>query len=133
MLYVDTSALLKIYFDETDGDASMELLRSDADWVSARLTSVEVRRNVARELDGSAAVAARDQFQRDWRFFTVIELDRGVCDMAAQIAETTGVRTLDALHLGAAQRLGGGSLPILTYDLRQAQAARTLGWTVLGS
>lgn len=27
---------------------------------------------------------------------------------------------------------GAGALPFLTYDARQAQAARSLGWTVLG-
>jgi hypothetical protein len=29
--------------------------------------------------------------------------------------------------------VGGGILPIVTFDLRQAQTARSLGWTVLGS
>jgi hypothetical protein len=31
-----------------------------------------------------------------------------------------------------AERAGGSALPFVTYDLRQAQAARSLGWTVLG-
>jgi predicted nucleic acid-binding protein len=43
----------------------------------------------------------------------------------------TSARTLDALHLAAAQRLGGSSIGFVTFDLRQAQAARTLGMTVL--
>ncbi len=42
------------------------------------------------------------------------------------------VRTLDALHLAAARRLGPGSTCLLTFDIRQAQAARSLGMTVLG-
>jgi predicted nucleic acid-binding protein len=49
------------------------------------------------------------------------------------MAEATGARTLDALHLAAAQRIGGGALPFVTADLRQAQIARSLGWVVLGS
>jgi hypothetical protein len=36
------------------------------------------------------------------------------------------------MHLAAAERAGAGSLPFLTYDVRQAQAAGSLGWTVLG-
>jgi predicted nucleic acid-binding protein len=43
------------------------------------------------------------------------------------------VRTLDALHLAAAQRVGGPAMPFLTFDLRQAQAARSLGLTVVGA
>jgi predicted nucleic acid-binding protein len=42
------------------------------------------------------------------------------------------VRTLDALHLATAQQLQVPALPFLTFDLRQAQAARSLGFTVLG-
>jgi uncharacterized protein len=54
------------------------------------------------------------------------------CDTAAGIAELTGVRALDALHLAAAQRIGGAAVPFLTFDVRQAQAARSLGLTVVG-
>jgi len=48
------------------------------------------------------------------------------------VAELTGVRVLDALHLAAIQRSGGPAVPFLTFDVRQAQAARALGLTVLG-
>ena len=53
------------------------------------------------------------------------------CDIAADIAEMTGARTLDALHLAAARRLGGAAVPFVTFDVRQAQVARTLGLAVL--
>ncbi len=132
-VYVDASSLLKVYFDETDSDAVEQLLLSDPDWVTGRHTQVEVRRNLARELSGSEAAEARAQFRRDWDAMAVIELDETTCEVAAGIAEVTGVRTLDALHLGAAQRAGGGALPVVTHDLRLAQAARSLGWTVLGA
>jgi hypothetical protein len=55
---------------------------------------------------------------------SLIELDADTCEAASVIAEVTGVRTLDALHLAAAQRAGGSSLPLLAFDLRQAQALR---------
>jgi predicted nucleic acid-binding protein len=60
------------------------------------------------------------------------ELDAATCELAATIAEQTGVRTLAALHLGAARRLGVG-LTFLTFDVRQAQAGRALGLTVVGA
>lgn len=52
--------------------------------------------------------------------------------MAADIAETTGARTLDTLHLAAASRVGSQAINFLTYDRRQAQVARAMGLTVLG-
>lgn len=132
-LYLDASALLKLYVEEPESAACDDIVTADPSWVSARHTEVEVRRNLARLLQGRALSSARDQLAVDWNRVNVVELDRVTCSVAADLAEVTGARTLDALHLAAAQRTGGGSLPILTYDLRQAQVARSLGWTVLGS
>lgn len=132
-LYVDSSAFLKRYFEEDDSDRFDELLRSDPRWVTARHTLVEVRRNLARELGGRDLAEAGRLLRRDWARTFVVELDEETCELAAQLAETTGARSLDALHLGAAQRSGGGALPLVTADLRQAQAARSLGWEVLGT
>jgi predicted nucleic acid-binding protein len=131
-LYVDSSALLKRYVDEPDSDAAESLLRSDPAPLTARHAIVEVRRNLARLLEERDAAAARAAFLEDLAVFSIIELDRVTCDMAADIAEITGARTLDALHLAAARRAGGSAVPFLTYDVRQAQAARGLGFTVVG-
>lgn len=131
-LYADSSAILKRYVDEPDSEAADGLLRSDPDLVTARQTEVEVRRNLARLLSGRELAEARGNFLDDLGAFSVVELDRGTCERAAEIAELTGARTLDALHLAAAQRVGGAAMPLLTFDLRQAQAARALGLEVLG-
>ena len=132
-LYVDSSALLKRYIDEPDSDAADELLRSDPLPLTARHSIVEVRRNLARLLEDREAAAARAAFLEDLAAFSIIELDQVTCEAAADIAEITGVRILDALHLAAARRAGGSAVPFLTYDVRQAQAARGLGFTVVGA
>lgn len=131
-LYVDSSALLKRYVEEPDSDACEAILRSDTVLVTGRHTEIEVRRNLARLLEAADLAAAREQLVEDLRSFSLVELDSVTCDGAATIAELTGVRTLDALHLSCARRVGGNELPLLTYDLRQAQAARALGMTVVG-
>jgi predicted nucleic acid-binding protein len=132
-LYVDSSALLKRYVDEPDSEVAESLLGSDPSLLTARHTIVEVRRNLARLLDEQDAAAARAAFGHDVTTLSIVELDEATCEMAASIAEITGVRTLDAMHLAAAQRAGGSALPFLTFDVRQAQAARGLGLTVLGA
>ncbi len=130
---MDSSALLKRYVDEPDSETAEALLRSDPLLLTARHTTVEVRRNLARLLDESDAASARSAFVQDLRAFSVVELDEVTCETAAGIAEMTGVRTLDALHLAAVQRVGGPAIPFLTFDLHQAQAARGLGLTVVGA
>ncbi len=130
-LYVDTSALLKRYVEEPDSPAADTILASDPSLLTARHTVVEVRRNLARLLDGRDATAARAAFIEDLAAFGIVELDEVTCEAAASIAELTGARALDALHLAAAQRIGGPAVGFVTFDVRQAQAARTLGMTVL--
>jgi predicted nucleic acid-binding protein len=129
--YVDSSALLKRYVEEPDSATADALLRADRELLTARHTIVEVRRNLARLLSGRDLVAARAAFVDDLRSFSIVELDEATCESAATIAETIGVRTLDALHLAAAQRVSAPGVGFLTFDLRQAQAARSLGLTVV--
>jgi predicted nucleic acid-binding protein len=131
-LYVDSSAFLKRYIPEADSELAGRLLRSDPSLLTARHTIVEVRRNLARLLEGRDAGAARTAFANDLAAVSIVELDEETCEGAASIAEITGVRTLDALHLSAARRVGAPAVPLLTFDVRQAQAARSLGMTVVG-
>jgi predicted nucleic acid-binding protein len=132
-LYVDTSALLKRYVDEPESAQCERYLLGDPDWLTARVTLVEIRRNLARLLASRSLSLARRAFERDWRRMDVVELDEVTCRTAAEIAELTGVRSLDALHLGAASRLGRDTITFLAYDARLAQAARELGFRVLGA
>ncbi|HEX9236157.1 MAG TPA: type II toxin-antitoxin system VapC family toxin [Actinomycetota bacterium] len=132
-LYIDSSTLLKIYLNQPEGPTAADLARTDEGWISGWHTYVEVRRNLTRVFAGDNLRAARTQFARDWGRFHAVELGADTCETAAQLAELTGVQSLDALHLGAAASVGGGDLPFLTYDRRQADAARSLGWTVLGA
>lgn len=133
MLYVDSSALLKRYIEEPHSDLADELLRADPVLTTGRHTVVEVRRNLARRASVEDVAQLRAAFARDLEGFAIVELDGVTCEQAAAIAEELGARTLDALHLAAAQRVGGAALGFVTFDLRQAQAARSLGFTVMGS
>jgi hypothetical protein len=129
--YVDSNALLERYVEEADSDAADALLRAGGGLLTARQTVVEVRRDLGRILSGRDLVAARAAFADDLRSISIIELDEATCESAASIAETTGTRTLDALHLAAAQRISAPGVGFLTFDVRQAQAARALGLTVV--
>ena len=132
-LYVDSSALLKRYVREPESAECERLLHSDAVWVTARHTWVEVQRNLARLVEGADRGRLQRAFVEDWKRVHIVELDRDTCDLAGDLAKThAGIRTLDALHLAAAQRVGSSAIAFLTYDVRQGRAARELGIKVLG-
>ncbi len=130
-LYVDTSALLKRYVEERDSDVAVELMATDPVLVTSRLTEVEMRRNLTRLMDGQDLTDTRRRLQADLDAFALVALDATTCSEAARIAESTLCRSLDALHLAAAQRAGGHTT-MLTFDVRQAQAARSMGMDVIG-
>ncbi len=130
--YVDSSALMKRYIEEPDSDHAAQFLAADPVLVTSCVTIVEVRRNLARLLDGSDLISQQMQFSADVDSFALVSCDEALAVAAADIAEVVGVRSLDAVHLASAQRLRIPSLTFLTFDLRQAQAARSLGLVVAG-
>ncbi len=132
-LYVDSSALAKRYVAEEESDRAESLLLSDPDWVTANHSFVEISLVLDRRLGEDERRIAAETFERDWSRMLVVSLDDRVCRRAASLGSLAGARTLDALHLAAAERAGGLSLPIVTFDLRLARAARAVGFTVLGT
>ena len=130
-LYVDTSALLKRYVSEPDSDLAGHLMMSDPVLVTSRLTEIELRRNLARLLDPEDLLSVRRRLQVDLHSFALIDIDSVTCHQAALIAEQTLCRSLDALHIAAARRVGA-STTFLTFDIRQGQAARSSDLLVIG-
>ena len=131
-LYVDSSALIKRYVDETDSDAAEAILLGDSEWVTARITLVEVRLALQRRLDERGLRAAVTAFERDWQRTLIVAIDDITCRLAAELGTVTGARSLDAVHLAAAERAGGRSLAFVTFDMRLGHAARSLGFSVVG-
>ena len=131
-VYVDASALLKVYVEESESVEARRLLVDPTTWTTGRHTIVEVRRNLARVLTGPSLERIRTWFEDHWVDVTVVELNELVCDRAAELAELTGIRTMDALHLAAAAQAGATEgLPIVTFDRGMRVAAHSLGWRVL--
>lgn len=131
-VYVDSSALVKRYVEESDSERAEALLLADTGWVTARHSYVEIALALHRRLAEEPRRAAMAAFEEDWDRIFVVAIDETVCRRAAELGALTGARTLDALHLAAAERAGGRSIPIVTFDLHLAEAARRLGLAVLG-
>src|SRR5579862_1257995 len=126
-LYLDSSALVKLVQRETESNALRRFLRRHrADqFVTSALVRVEVVRAVL--MGGPRALAqARRQLSR----LDQILLSPEVLDRAATLAPQIQLRSLDAIHLAAAQVVGADLRAVVTYDRRMADAAHDLGLTV---
>ena len=122
--YLDTSAALKLLVDEVESQALAETLDSlQPDLVACWLLETELRRAAHRLTQISQA--------------RVSELLDGVSlyEVPASLFREAGLlpgahlRSLDALHLAAAVRIGVDRL--VTYDLRMTEAAVEIGMGVL--
>ncbi len=131
-LYVDSSALVKRYVAEDDSDRVDAILLADPDWVTGGHTYVEVSLALQRRLGVAEHDIALDAFEQDWQRTFVVALDEVVIRRAAELGMASGSRSLDALHMAAAERAGGRSMPVFTLDVRLAHAARSLGFTIVG-
>lgn len=132
-LYLDSSALVKRYVTEANSDRANEILLSDHDWVTGRHAYVEVALTLGKRIPADELRAALGVFQREWDRTITVDVDEALCRSAVELGYMADARSLDALHLAAADRAGGRSIPIVTFDLRLARAARILGFSVIGS
>jgi len=128
-LYLDSSAIIKLYKAEADSDKCRTIIGSERELVSARHAFVEVINAINRDETGRREQAI-SEFRELWDGIRIVEIDSLTCEIAASLARETGTRTLDALHLAAMWRAGGSSLTMLTFDTRLAAATRHLGMPV---
>lgn len=126
-LYLDSSALVKLVQRETESDALRRFLRRRRtdQLVTSSLAPVEVVRAVL--VGGPSALAqARRQLSR----LDQILLSTDLLDRAAMLAPNVQLRSLDAIHLAAAQVVGADLRAVITYDRRMEDAAQDLGLPV---
>jgi predicted nucleic acid-binding protein len=123
-VYLDSSALVKLVVQEGESSALAGHLRDRPRRASCALARVEVIRAV-RAHGQPAMRRARQLLERIW----LLRLDDALLDQAAALNGTT-LRSLDAIHLAAAQTLGEGLAEVITYDSRMADAASHVGLPV---
>lgn len=117
LLYLDSSAILKLVVPEPETGAVRTLLRSWPERVSSVIAVIEVER-AARRIGGGAIRKARTVLSR----IDLVALDEPVVRVAATL-EPAGLRTLDAIHLATAISLGRDLGALCTYDARLSGAA----------
>lgn len=124
MVYLDSSALVKLVIAEPESSALRRYLRGEPQRASCALARVEVLRAVRGH--GSVALArARRLVQR----LNLVPIDDELLDAAAAL-DPRVLRSLDAVHLAAAQLFGDELTAVVTYDRRMAAATGLVDLTV---
>jgi uncharacterized protein len=126
MIYLDSSAAVKLVHAEAESQALRDWLgaRADAPWVSSVLLEIETYRALARH-----APAALPRLSRILDVIDLRELDADVRARARAVGPA-GVRSRDAIHLATALCMRKELTAFVAYDVRLADAAAASGLPV---
>ncbi len=122
--YVDTSAALKLLFEELESDPLASAIdAADPVLVGCWLLDTELRRVAQREI----GISQEDVSD----FLDGVDLYEVPASLFREAGLLPGpsLRSLDALHLAAAVRIGVDHL--VTYDTRMSDSARALGLSAI--
>lgn len=118
--YLDTSAVAKLVRPERETAALRRWLGGKR-WIISDLHRTELRRAAQRAGGRALARAERLLAESD-----VISVDADTFDLAGRMQPAT-LRSLDAVHLGAAVSLGSDLAGVVAYDNRLLRAAGDVG------
>jgi predicted nucleic acid-binding protein len=133
VLALDSSALLARYLGGPARQVVLDAMAADDDWCASALALSEVLALAER---AASLESERDAIRRavrdDWERINVVPIDQICLDRAAEIGRTQPVRTVDAIHLAAADRLPR-PVTFCTFDPRQIPVALALGFDVVST
>ncbi|MEP7336099.1 MAG: type II toxin-antitoxin system VapC family toxin [Actinomycetota bacterium] len=125
-VYVDASALVKLVVDEPESVALRRFVESSRPRLAtSELAIVELLRAV--RVAGSGADGIR-RAREELDATELLDVDRELLETAVSWTSAR-VRSLDAIHLASALRIGAREM--LVYDRRLAEAAEAAGLEVL--
>ena len=135
MLYLDTSALVKLYLDEPERKAVTTAVSKEAIVATQEIAYIEAHAAFSRaEREGRLTQIElerlRGDFDGDWPNYLMIRVSQPLLEQAVKLVDSFSLRAYDAVHLSAAQTLAKESpepLLFACFDRRLNRAAGVLG------
>jgi hypothetical protein len=123
MLYLDTSALVKLTITEDETEALRSWLEESPEVprLTSAIAKVELPRTVMRRQAGALFVAERLLAE-----IARVHVTREVLD-TAKMLQPTPLRSLDAIHLASALTVYQHLTAFVSYDRRLLEAAESAG------
>jgi uncharacterized protein len=132
ILYLDTSALVKLYVAEAGTETVATAVDRATALVTVRVTYAEARAAFARHARTKGLRAAElrrvvRQLDEEWGQYSIVEVTDALVRRAGALAERHRLRGYDAVQLSAAVDLkvtGGADIAFASFDGRLNHAAR---------
>lgn len=132
MIYLDTSAILKLLRREDETDPLIEHLDANAhhDLITSALATVETARAlmaIGATDTANDAVRGSDRIHlSDTVAIPAVAITAAILEAARSLPPTV-LRSLDAIHVATAKLAGNQLDHLITYDRRMATAAAAAG------
>ncbi|MDK2896290.1 MAG: hypothetical protein PWP04_410 [Candidatus Atribacteria bacterium] len=135
IIYLDTSALVKLYVEESGSQRVREEIEKVEVVATSRIAYVEARAGFSRKLrEGELKKREYRQvvedFERDWVNYFIMEVSEDVARLGGSLTEDYPLRGFDALHLASAlilQNRVRSGVYFLCFDEQLKRAAQAEG------
>jgi uncharacterized protein len=132
IVYFDTSALVKLIFDEPGSELAVELWDRADVLVSSQLVYPEARAALAGaaragRIDEATHVSAVATLEELYAQLRTVAIDEPLARQAGDLAAKHALRGYDAVHLASALALEGDDILLATRDDTLDAAARATG------
>ena len=140
ILYLDTSALIKIYVEETGSEAVRSAVEAADAVATHSIAYPETRAALARlrrerRLSDEAFAQVKRAFADAWPSFVRVKAEEPLLLRAGELAELLALRGYDSVHLAAGEYVriqsGGSQVVFGCFDDRLRHAAGLLGLKAL--
>lgn len=123
MIYLDTSALVKLVFEEDESAALAEWItqRAELPKISSELSTIELLRTCRRIDEGAIGSATSLLAGLD-----LLAIDRSIVEQASTVTPNE-LRSLDSIHLASALSVNAHLTAFVAYDSRLCSAALHAG------
>ena len=140
ILYLDTSAWLKLYIEE-DGSELVKKNVTESEQICTHLIAyTELRSALERperekRIEPPQKIKIIEAMEKDWQMLNIVQPMETLIRRAGLLCDQFGLRGFDSIHLAAAEAINLQTMPQTTlfacFDRKLNKAAFALGMSIL--
>ncbi len=141
ILYLDTSALVKLFINETYSELVREYYNNCRVVATSNIAYVEFNSALSRIyreglIDFQNLQNIRNNFDNLWNFYKIINFDDNIIQKATKLLYETELRAFDSIHLASADFLRENTkdnVYFACFDKKLVMSANFIGLKVLNN